>query len=521
MKIVESILTKNPCYSRGRKLEAVKGLMIHSVGCNQPSAQVFVKNWNSASYDRACVHAFIDGNTGDIYQCLPWDWRGWHCASGNKGSGNNTHIGVEMCEPSTIRYTGGASWVERADGTNTRETVMRTYKAAVELFAFLCNEYGLNPLADGVVISHSEGYKRGIASNHGDVEHLWRKFGLTMEQFRQDIRAAMNGTAPDPAEPEKTSSNAERIWDNLKGRGLNDYAVAGIMGNLYAESALAPDNLQNTYNNKLNMTDAEYTAAVDSGSYGNFAKDGAGYGLAQWTYWSRKKALFDFAKAAGKSIADLNMQLDFLWKEIQGYSSVMAALNAATSVQAAATAVLTGYEKPADQSEAVQKRRAEYGQNYYNQFAEAASPSTGTLYKVQVGAYKVKENAQAMERKLNAAGFETYIAQIGGYYKVQVGAYSVKGNAEAMHAKLKAAGYSDAFITTVSGSSTAPGGTIKAGSTVRLKQGAKTYKGGGLASFVYTRDHIVKEISGDRVVITYGGVVVAAVKLADLTLVKA
>lgn len=200
LNIINSILTKNPCYTGGRKLDAVKGLMIHSVGCPQPSAQVFVKNWNSPSCDNVCVHAFIDANTGDVYQTLPWNWRGWHCASGSKGSGNNTHVGVEMCEPSTIKYTGGASWVETGDGSNTKAAVMRTYKAAVELFAHLCKEFNLDPLADGVIISHSEGYKRGIASNHGDVEHIWNKFGLTMSQFRQDIKAAMGGVSAAPSQ---------------------------------------------------------------------------------------------------------------------------------------------------------------------------------------------------------------------------------------------------------------------------------------------------------------------------------
>ena len=150
--------------------------------------------------------------------------------------------------------------------------------------------------------------------------------------------------------------------------------------------------------------------------------------------------------------------------------------------------------------------------------AEPEKPSTGsgTLYKVQTGAFKQKSNAQALEKKLKAAGFDTYIVNTGGYYKVQVGAFSKKANAEVMLAKLKAAGYSDAFITTGNGGMAA---SVKAGSKVRLKQGAKTYDGKSLASFVYNRDHIVKEIKGDRAVITYGGVVVAAVRLSDLTLV--
>ncbi len=148
------------------------------------------------------------------------------------------------------------------------------------------------------------------------------------------------------------------------------------------------------------------------------------------------------------------------------------------------------------------------------------------LYRVQTGAFKQKGNADTLAAKLKAAGFDTYIVTVNGLYKVQVGAYSVKANAEAMSAKLKNAGY-DNFITTNSG--TAAGAatqqqttakTIKVGSTVKLKKGAKTYNGGGLASFVYSRNHIVKEISGDRVVITYGGAVVAAVKLGDLELIS-
>ena len=105
MKLVQSLLTKNPCYTAGRKI-TVKGLMLHSVGCPQPKASVFINSWNSPSYDNACVHGFIDGNDGTVYQTLPWNHRGWHCGSGSKGSGNNTHIGVEMCEPACIKYTG-------------------------------------------------------------------------------------------------------------------------------------------------------------------------------------------------------------------------------------------------------------------------------------------------------------------------------------------------------------------------------------------------------------------------------
>ena len=193
MKLVESFLTKNPCYTAGRKI-TVKGLMLHSVGCPQPKASAFINSWNSPSYDNACVHGFIDGNDGTVYQTLPWNHRGWHCGSGSKGSGNNTHIGVEMCEPACIKYTGGATFT-CSDLATARKVAERTYNAAVELFAMLCKQYGLNPLSDGVVISHKEGHSRGIASNHGDPEHLWTQLGMgyTMNTFRQAVKAKMDG----------------------------------------------------------------------------------------------------------------------------------------------------------------------------------------------------------------------------------------------------------------------------------------------------------------------------------------
>lgn len=190
------------------------------------------------------------------------------------------------------------------------------------------------------------------------------------------------------------NGNTEKaIWEYLAGKGLNAYAVAGLMGNLYAESRLNSCNLQNSYNKSLNMTDAQYTAAVDNGSYGNFVKDKAGYGLAQWTYHTRKQALFDYAKKAGASIGSLDMQLAFLWDELQGYKSVISTLKGAKSVRAASDAVLLGFEKPADQSEGVQKKRAEYGEAYYKKYAggqQAAVPqekpqaAAGVPFKVKV-----------------------------------------------------------------------------------------------------------------------------------------
>lgn len=197
MELIESILTNNPCYKAGKRIQ-VKGLVLHSVGCPQPSAEVFVKRFNSADA-KVCVHAFVDADTATekVYQTLPWDYRAWHCG----GSANSTHIGVEMCEPSCIKYTGGASFV-CSDEQKAKETVFHTVHVAAKLFAGLCIQFQLNPLADGVIISHKEGHDRGVASGHGDPDHLFRQLQMnyTMDDFRKEVdmemkKAGNNGNA--------------------------------------------------------------------------------------------------------------------------------------------------------------------------------------------------------------------------------------------------------------------------------------------------------------------------------------
>lgn len=210
MKITQDFATTSDCYRAGRTI-TVKGLMLHSVGCNQPDPKVFARFWKNS--DDVCCHGVL-GADGTVIQTLPWNRRGWHCG----GAANGTHIGVEMAEPSTIRYTGGASFVDN-NPTATKKFVLGTYKTAVELFAYLCKMYNLNPLGDGVIVSHSEGYKRGIASGHADVEHIWNKYGLTMNQFRKDVKAAMNGGMVDTKPPVESTKNLYRVrksWADSK-----------------------------------------------------------------------------------------------------------------------------------------------------------------------------------------------------------------------------------------------------------------------------------------------------------------
>lgn len=340
MNLHKLVFTECDSYKAAKKI-VPKGVMVHSTGANNPELRRYVgpddgllgknlynNHWNMPNVGKS-VHAFIgklkDGSVA-TYQVLPWEYKSGHCYKGKNGSGNDTHLSFEICE----------------DGLDDPVYFGKVYQEAVELTAMLCEKFNLDPMADGVVICHYEGYFRGIASNHGDVLHWFPKHGKSMDTFRADV-------------------------------------------------------------NKL------------------------------------------LAK-------------------------------------------------------------------------EPVKQENKTLYRVQVGAYRLKKNADAQLAKVEAAGFDTYMVIADGLYKIQVGAYSKRENADAMLTKLNKAGFA-AFITTVAGSPVTNERKIEVGSTVRVKPGAKDYNDGGLASYVYDWDLIVTEISGNRVVVTHNGVVIAAVHKDNLILV--
>ena len=178
-------------------------------------------------------------------------------------------------------------------------------------------------------------------------------------------------------------SNAEIIWKFLKEKGFTDAGAAGAMGNMDAESGLRPNNLQDTYNQSLGMTDEQYVAAVNNGTYTNFIYDSAGFGLCQWTYFSRKKALFNFAKQKNKSIEDLSTQLEFFINELQqSFSNVYKTLTTSTDVKVCSDAMLFKFEAPAAASFKSQQRY-NMSLTYYNRFmkGEQIQMSTNTYQK--------------------------------------------------------------------------------------------------------------------------------------------
>lgn len=164
----------------------------------------------------------------------------------------------------------------------------------------------------------------------------------------------------------------ERIWNFLKDKGLTEIAIAGVMGNIQAESGFNPNNLQNSYNKKLGITDAEYVQRVDSGKITRsqfISSAHGGFGFCQWTWHTRKAGLYDYAKKLGKSIGDEEMQLGFLWIELSGgYKGVLNGINAAKRVKEASDIFMKKFENPADQSTTALNTRAKYSQEHYDKF---------------------------------------------------------------------------------------------------------------------------------------------------------
>ena len=268
MNLLTCIFTENRCYQAGRVIKP-KGVMVHSTGANNPNLRRYVQpvsttpdragllarlginpngnHWNRAGLN-VCVHGFIgklaDGSVASV-QTLPWNRRGWHAGDGSSGrSANDTHISFEICE----------------DGLDDPDYFARAYREAVELTAMLCKQYGLDPLADGVVICHQEGYRRGIASNHGDVLHWFPRFGKSMDDFRADVAAELGRRPEAPAVDGSNDRNDKEEDGMVYYERLGDVAdgykttIRKLMerGALRGRSDPDPDSLED---NVLNISE--------------------------------------------------------------------------------------------------------------------------------------------------------------------------------------------------------------------------------------------------------------------------
>lgn len=280
-------------------------------------------------------------------------------ASSNYGIDRNGRVGLYVEEKDRSWCSSNAANDQRAvtiecasDTKEPYEMNTTVFETLVKLCIDICERNGkkkllwlggkektlkYKPQPDEMVLT----VHRWFANKSCPGEWLYSRLGDLAEK----VTAALGGVAfSDTMAASDNASgtdNEKTIWDYFYGKLGNAYGAAGLMGNLKAESGLRSAVLQRTYEKKLNITSEEYTRLVDGGNYPDFTKDKAGYGLAQWTFWSRKEALLSYAKARGSSIGDLSMQLDFLWRELmESYPAVLTVLKGAEKVREASDAVI-------------------------------------------------------------------------------------------------------------------------------------------------------------------------------------
>lgn len=302
--------------------------------------------------------------------------------------GNHLHYEVGTGYNPGGRLSGRVHPAEYMEGYNRGDKVIRATPVEEYVAESFWNGSSGNR---SVSVSSKGGVASQYASNAANTEEngtLLDKLYAPFTQLNSAIKGLINGEEPGEVSPtsygtasdQKYTSanltgdtNAEKIWRYLRSAGYTAEGAAGIMGNLKAESGMVPNNLENQYNNKWGLSDDQYTSQVDSGVYSEskFNNDWGGYGLAQWTHPSRKPGLYAAAKAAGTSIGDLGMQLNFLTNEFkQSYPTLNAmAMNPKYSLYDVSKEMVTNFERPVGfRTKAVWDKRAGMGQEYYNQF---------------------------------------------------------------------------------------------------------------------------------------------------------
>jgi len=234
MNLRKLIFTESDCYKEGMaKKQFIKPIapMWHSTAANNPYLKRYVgpddgllgkniynNHWNQPRDRRVCYHAFVGKLKDDTiasYQVLPWDLRGWHSGSGKNGNGNSLgYIGICICE----------------DNLKDKDYAMAAYKEACELSAYICELYSLDPMN---IIDHAEGYRLGIASNHGDVDHWFRKlYGITLDQIRRDVAALITPEPAPPPTPTPTPTPDDKVLAWMKANTLRLGSKGKLVGYL-------------------------------------------------------------------------------------------------------------------------------------------------------------------------------------------------------------------------------------------------------------------------------------------------
>lgn len=304
-------------------------------------------------------------------------------ASSNYGIGTDGRIGLYVEEKDRSWASSNSANDNRAitievandGGAPDWHVSDKAYNSLINLLVDICERNGIKEL-----LWKGDKNLIGQVDKQNMTVHRWFKNKACPGDYlyslhpkiARDVNTQLKKVSKIQNEIELVEDKPTKLWNSFKSAGFTDIAIAGIMGNLYDESHFLSNNLQNFFERKFNMNDETYTAIINAGTYSreDFSRDGAGYGLAQWTYWSRKQGLYDFTIGSGFKIDDFNRQIELVIKEITSNKSLFNKLQSSKTVREASNLVLTLYERPADQGKTVQDRRGSYAQLYYDKFAQ-------------------------------------------------------------------------------------------------------------------------------------------------------
>lgn len=404
LNIIQNYLKKNRCYIANVKRTPI-GIQIHTIGTGQGTAASVAEYWNQ-NIVSACVTYCVDCDTeGKVLQFLPESTRSWADA----GYGNNNLITIEICESDYISYTSGASY-KITNEAKFKADILRGYNTAVLLCADICNRYGWNPtakLSNGLYLisSHDEGRRAGVSSAHVDPTHVWDHFGLTMDQFRADVKAAMG----------KSQSV------NIKGVVIGDSNVEAISKVVYGEAGIIRSR------ESLIAVAQCIHDMLEIGGYGNtitqvLENNFSAYGSKETTDEARQ-AVYDVFVNGVRRFKDAKI-LQF--RSFTNYSDGNGNMD-----RQKCAALLEKYEYLGKDA-----RDNNWGHLYFGH--KVASTKT---YTVQAGSFSKKANAEKLFRKIKKAGFDVVVKKIDGEWKVQCGVFEYEKNAKSLVEELKKKGF--------------------------------------------------------------------------------
>lgn len=346
--------------------------------------------------DTITIHCMAGNLT--IEQCANIFANPGRKASSNYGIGSDGRIGLYVEEKDRSWASSNGANDDRAvtievandGGAETGWHVSnKAYDSLIKLLVDICNRNGIKSLLwkgdkslIGQVDKQNMTVHRWFKAKACPGDYLYNLHGQIASDVNKLLGVTMKTEEKIQNEKVLEEDRPKKIWDKLKSAGFTNIMAAAVMGNLYDESHFFSNNLQNSYEKKFGMNDEKYTSMVNNRTYSEkqFVNDKAGYGLAQWTYWSRKQALYNYTINSGFKIDNLDRQLSFLINELSiNYKGAFIALKNAKTILEASNIVLTQYEKPANQGPEVQKRRAEYAQIYYNKYQQPESETSSEL----------------------------------------------------------------------------------------------------------------------------------------------